>query len=90
MQKRKKLGLSSGIVNTSYQSGSSLGLAIMVAIPCAQTLVDENSGISLIDALNNSFHLAFTTVAIVSAIVAIVAFVYTEKPNTPGGRRWSQ
>jgi hypothetical protein len=38
-------GLASGIVNTTYQIGSALGLAIMVAIASAQTLQAENNGI---------------------------------------------
>jgi predicted MFS family arabinose efflux permease len=84
--RKEESGLASGIVNTSYQIGSALGLAIMVAIASAQTLLDQNSGIGSIDALNNGFHLAFITAAIVAAIAAIVAFVIIKKPNTDGGK----
>jgi sugar phosphate permease len=84
--RKEESGLASGIVNTSYQIGSALGLAIMVAIASAQTIVDENSGISSIDAVNNGFHLAFITAAIVAAIAAIVAFVLIKNPNTSSGR----
>ncbi len=80
-------GFASGIVNTSYQIGSALGLAIMVAIASAQTLLDENSGIGSIEALNNGFHLAFLTAAIVAAIAAIVAYVAIKKPNTSSGKK---
>jgi EmrB/QacA subfamily drug resistance transporter len=84
--RKEESGLASGIVNTSYQIGSALGLAIMVAIASAQTLLDENSGtISSIDAINNGFHLAFVTAAIVAAIAAIVAFLVIKNPNTSGG-----
>ena len=38
-----------------------------------------------IEALNNGFHLVFTTVAIVVAISAIEAFVAIKKPNAAGG-----
>src|SRR5215213_6199043 len=82
--KKEESGLASGIVNTSYQIGSALGLAIIVAIASAQTLLDENNGIGSIDALNNGFHLAFTVAAIVAAIAAIVAFVTIRNPNTSG------
>jgi MFS family permease len=83
--RKEESGLASGIVNTSYQIGSALGLAIMVAIASAQTILDENSGsISSIDALNNGFHLAFITAAIVAAIAAIVALVAIKNPNTSG------
>ncbi|MDQ5860463.1 MAG: MFS transporter, partial [Thermoproteota archaeon] len=80
-------GLASGIVNTSYQIGSALGLAIMVAIASTQTLLDENNGgIGSIDAVNNGFHFAFITAAIVAAIAAIVAFLVIKNPNTSGGK----
>src|SRR5919107_3201098 len=85
--KKEESGLASGIVNTSYQIGSALGLAIMVAIASAQTLSDGNNGIPSIDALNNGFHLAFITAAIVAAISAIVAFVAIKKPNAGGGKK---
>jgi EmrB/QacA subfamily drug resistance transporter len=84
--RKEESGLASGIVNTSYQIGSALGLAIMVAIASAQTLLDENNGIGSIDALNNGFHLAFMTAAIVAAIASIVAFVAVRKPNISGGK----
>jgi sugar phosphate permease len=85
--RKEESGLASGIVNTSYQIGSALGLAIMVAIASAQTLLDENNGIGSIDALNNGVHLAFTVAAIVAAIAAIVAFVTIRNPNTSGGKK---
>ena len=84
--KKEESGLASGIVNTSYQIGSALGLAIMVAIASAQTLSDQNSSIDSIDALNNGFHIAFITAAIVAAISAIVAVVAIKKHNTSGGK----
>jgi EmrB/QacA subfamily drug resistance transporter len=84
--RKEESGLASGIVNTSYQIGSALGLAIMVAIASTQTLLDENSGMRSIDALNNGFHLAFITAAIVAAMAAVVAFVAIRKPNISGGK----
>ncbi len=85
--RKEESGLASGIVNTSYQIGSALGLAIMVAIASAQTLLDENNGISSIDAINNGFHLAFITAAIIAAIAAIVAFVVIKNPIRLAKRR---
>jgi EmrB/QacA subfamily drug resistance transporter len=85
--KKEESGLASGIVTTSYQVGSALGLAIMVAIASAQTILHENSGISSVDAANNGFHLAFMTAAVVAAIAAIVAFVAIKKPNPSAGKK---
>jgi EmrB/QacA subfamily drug resistance transporter len=82
--RKEESGLASGIVNTSYQIGSALGLAIVVAIASAHTLLDENNGVGSIDALNNGYHLAFTIVAIVAAIAAIVAYVAIREPNSSG------
>jgi EmrB/QacA subfamily drug resistance transporter len=80
--KKQESGLASGIVNTSYQVGSAIGLAIMVAIASAQTLQDETNGIGSIDAASNGFHLAFLTAAAVAAIAAITALVAIKtKPN---------
>jgi EmrB/QacA subfamily drug resistance transporter len=85
--RKEESGLASGIVNTSYQIGSALGLAIVVAIASAQTLLDENNGVGSIDALNNGYHLAFTIAAIVAAIAAIVAYVAIREPNSSGEKK---
>ncbi|HZB81096.1 MAG TPA: hypothetical protein VE264_07460 [Nitrososphaera sp.] len=59
----------------------------MAAIASAQTFLDENSGIGSIEALNNGFHLAFMTAAIVAAIAAILAYVAIKNPNTSGRKK---
>jgi EmrB/QacA subfamily drug resistance transporter len=79
--KKEESGLASGIVNTSYQIGSALGLAIMVAVSSAYTSQAENSGIAPVDALNGGFHLAFIGAAVVAAAAAGVAFVAVKKAN---------
>lgn len=71
--RQEESGLASGIVNTSYQIGSALGLAIMVAIASAQTLQSSDNGLDSVDALNSGFHVAFMAVAGVAAVAAIIA-----------------
>jgi EmrB/QacA subfamily drug resistance transporter len=73
--RKEESGLASGIVNTTYQVGSALGLAVMVALASAQTLQESNidGGVQSIDALNSSFHLAFLGAALVAVVSAVVA-----------------
>src|ERR671917_1487021 len=49
---KEQTGLASGLVNTSYQIGSALGLAIIVAIASSQTETLENIGLPSIEAIN--------------------------------------
>jgi EmrB/QacA subfamily drug resistance transporter len=72
---KEQTGLASGVVNTSYQIGSALGLAIVVALATSQTEILENIGLPSIEALNNGFHLAFIAGGIISMIAAIIAIV---------------
>src|SRR5215213_526287 len=76
--RKEDSGLGSGLVNTSYQIGSALGLAIMVAIASGYTETLQNIGIEQIAALNRGFHLAFIGAMVVS-IIAAVLLVSTKK-----------
>jgi hypothetical protein len=72
---KEQTGLASGLVNTSYQIGSALGLAIIVAIASSQTETLENIGLPSIVALNGGFHSAFIVGAIISVIAAAVVVI---------------
>jgi sugar phosphate permease len=72
---KEQAGLASGLVNTSYQIGSALGLAIIVALASNQTETLENIGLPSIEALNNGFHLAFIVGSIISIVAAIISIV---------------
>lgn len=69
----EETGLASGLVNTSYQVGSALGLAIIVAISAAKTNAVKIVGATDTAALNEGFQTAFFSAAVVSAIAAIIA-----------------
>jgi predicted MFS family arabinose efflux permease len=55
--RKEETGLASGLVNTSYQIGSALGLAIMVGLASGQTEALQSIGVGHLNALNGGFHL---------------------------------
>src|SRR5919112_2157264 len=72
---KEQTGLASGLVNTSYQIGSALGLAIIVAIASSQTETLENIGLLSIEAINGGFHSAFIVGAIISVIATALVVI---------------
>ncbi|MBZ4192631.1 MFS transporter [Niabella beijingensis] len=71
--KPEESGLASGLVNTSYQIGSALGLAIIVAVSSATTARLTHAGHTDTNALNGGFQKAFLVAAVISLIGAFVA-----------------
>lgn len=74
--KPEETGLASGLVNTSYQVGSALGLAIIVAISAAKTNTLKIVGDTELTALNAGFQTAFFSAGMICIIAAIIAGVY--------------
>ncbi|HEY0678888.1 MAG TPA: MFS transporter, partial [Chitinophagaceae bacterium] len=71
--KPQETGLASGIVNTSYQIGSALGLAVVVVIAGTLTRSMMNYGSDQGVALTAGFRIAFISAAIVSGAGALLA-----------------
>lgn len=71
--KPEEMGLASGLVNTSYQVGSALGLAIIAAIASAKTTETVASGAAQGAALNSGFQTAFFAAAVVGVVAIIIA-----------------
>ncbi len=71
--KPEETGLASGLVNTSYQVGSALGLAIIVAISAAKTNAVKTTGAADMVALNAGFQTAFFSAAVICIIAATIA-----------------
>jgi EmrB/QacA subfamily drug resistance transporter len=72
-------GLASGIVNTSYQIGSALGLAAMTAVAAA-------NGADLLDdvvALTEGYSAAVVGAAVIAAVGAVLAAVSLRTPRAP-------
>ena len=66
-------GITSGLVNTTYQIGSAVGLAILVSLSTSHSDLLIDIGTNMLEALNQGFHLAFIGAAIISAIASLTA-----------------
>jgi len=66
-------GIASGLVNTTYQIGSAVGLAILVSLSTSHSDLLIDIGTNMLEALNQGFHLAFIGAAIISAIASLTA-----------------
>ncbi|MGW3482472.1 DHA2 family efflux MFS transporter permease subunit [Rhodococcus indonesiensis] len=64
-------GLASGIVNTSYQVGSALGLAVVTAVAASYGA----SQLGNLEALTKGFSAAFITAGIISLLGALLALI---------------
>lgn len=74
--KKEDTSIASGLVNTTYQISSALGLAITVAIASTHTEILTKIGTANLEAINNGFHLAFIGAAIVTAIATTISLIY--------------
>jgi len=70
-------GLASGIVNTSYQVGSALGLAAMTAVAAAYGA----SRLGDLPTLTNGFSAAFLGAASIAAVGALLAAILLHTPH---------
>jgi MFS family permease len=77
--KPEETGLASGISNTSYQIGSALGLAAIVAVAATWTQSQLSQGVEQVIALNTGFHAAFMGAAIIALIGAILSLLFLRK-----------
>ena len=74
-------GLASGIVNTSYQVGSALGLAAMTALAASQGATELGNP----EALTDGFSAAFIGAAGIAAVGGLLALVTLRQPPPDGG-----
>jgi EmrB/QacA subfamily drug resistance transporter len=66
-------GLASGLVNTTYQVGSAIGLAAMVAVAGSRTSGLAGTGAEAVAAMNGGFAAAFLGAAGIAFLAALIA-----------------
>ncbi|WP_214411555.1 MFS transporter [Sphaerisporangium fuscum] len=74
-------GLASGIVNTTYQVGSALGLAVMMAIATVQGASELGNAAKLTD----GFQAAFIGAGVVAAAGAVLGLLLMRTPKAGAG-----
>lgn len=79
--KPEETGLASGIVNTSYQIGSAIGLAVIAVIAAAVTKSAAATGVAETTALNSGFQTAFICAAVVSVMSVLIAVIKIKQPK---------
>ena len=77
----EEAGLASGLINTTYQGGSALGLAAMTAVATATTTGRLGTGTTSLSAMNAGFHAAFVGAAAIALIGAVIAGVSLHQPR---------
>ena len=68
-------GLASGVVNTAFMMGGSLGLAVLASLAAARTDSLLASGADPLAALNGGYHVAFAVGAVFALIAAVVSLL---------------
>ena len=77
----EETGLASGIVNTSYQVGSALGLAIIAVLAATTTKASLSAGMAEPEALNDGFKMAFLSAAIICGTGLLIAAFKIKQPR---------
>ena len=69
-------GLASGVVNTAFMMGGSLGLAVLASLAAARTGAQLAAGAPQVVALNAGYQLAFVVGAVFAAAAAVLSAVF--------------
>jgi EmrB/QacA subfamily drug resistance transporter len=79
--KAEETGLASGIVNTSYQIGSAIGLAVSSVIASSITKEAQIAGVPALESLNAGFQGAFIAAAVLCLVAVTVTLSKIKQPK---------
>ncbi|MCP9486165.1 MAG: MFS transporter [Gaiellaceae bacterium MAG52_C11] len=74
-------GLASGLINSTYQVGSALGLAAMTAVTVAITNRADDGSTTTASSLTNGFQAAFIGAAAIAGLATLAAVVTIRRPK---------
>jgi EmrB/QacA subfamily drug resistance transporter len=77
-------GVASGLVNTSFQVGVALGIAVLLTVAAARTEAVGGGGPEALAALAAGFRYSFFASAVITAVGALVVFLVMRRPDVPG------
>ena len=80
-------GLASGLINTSTQIGTALGLAILVTVAATRTSVLVQGGVSSAAALVEGFQWAFLSGALIASTGIFIVFLVNLKEIAGSGKK---
>lgn len=76
---QKDSGLASGVVNTAFMMGGSIGLAVLASLAAMKTLALQAAGATPSVALLGGYHVAFIAGASFAAAAAVVAAAFLKE-----------
>ena len=76
-------GLASGLMNTAFMMGGSLGLAVLASVAAGRTAGLVESGASAVTALNGGYQLAFVLGAVSAATAAFIGGSFMRTRTVP-------
>lgn len=79
--KPEETGLASGIVNTSYQIGSAIGLALVAVLASHVTKTSVANAVAETEALNDGFKIAFLGAAALAGLGSLIAILKIKQPK---------
>jgi EmrB/QacA subfamily drug resistance transporter len=78
-------GLASGMMNTAFMMGGSLGLAVLASLAAGRTASQVAAGADSVAALNAGYQLAFVLGALSALAAAVIAGIFMRTRAAPAG-----